>query len=362
MVVNGIHMKTKKVVVAAILGLALVTGLPGAVNSNMTESNPYVTYAKGKKKDKKAPVIKLNGKSTMTVEVNKSVKIPKATAKDNVDGNVTKKMKITVKKKNKKYSSIAKKIKNNKGVKFTSVGDYIITYKVTDKAGNIAVKTRKVKVLKKENIPVPLTEEETTEIVTTETPTTEATTEIPTTEATTEAPTPEQPTIEKPTTGIYQETVNGITYNVTRDFNLFDEKVSNTSTVSDKITINIENDYDRFQLDANSGLTNDAQYLKFLGKITATDENGNDISDNIVIVEIAFLDSIINSFVYRIYIYVEDINGNSFRKDLYLYFRSFDSDIPYMYDDPKDLIKLSDSPLVYGRPRVEEKDLSSDEE
>lgn len=350
----------KRGIIMAVIAGILVTGLSGMPNTSMTETNLYVVEAKSKK-DKKKPVIKFSGKTKITVEKNKSVKIPKTTAKDNKDGNVTKKITVTVKKGKKSYKSIAKKIKNNKSVKFTSTGTYKITYTVKDKAGNKASKTRTIKVVNPKKKTEVTTENKTTERVTTE----EITTQMPTTEKiTTETPTTERvttetPTTEKPTKGIYQEIVNGTTYNVTRDFNLSEEKIFTAPKTSDKIKINIENDYDKLYFDVTSKLTDNSSYLKFLGKITATDENGNDISNNIIIDEHAFLSPIINSNIYIINIYVEDNNGNTLRTDFRLLLGLYYNDIPYGYDDLTSLILLNETPPVYGRPRVEKNNLSS---
>lgn len=105
------------------------------------------------KKDKKKPKITMKGKTKITVTKGKSIKIPKVTAKDNKDGNVTKRIKVTVKKGKTSYKSIAKKIKSNKKVTFKATGTYTVTYTVKDKAGNKATKKRKivVKKAKKEN-------------------------------------------------------------------------------------------------------------------------------------------------------------------------------------------------------------------
>lgn len=59
--------------------------------------NNMATVETTRKKDKKKPIIKLSGESDIRVTRNESVKIPKATSRDNVDGNVTKKIKVSMK-------------------------------------------------------------------------------------------------------------------------------------------------------------------------------------------------------------------------------------------------------------------------
>ena len=178
----------RKCALALVLAVAISTGfstVPGRVDN-------MVTVEAARKKDKKKPVIKLSGKSNIRVTQNESVKIPKATAKDNVDGNITKKIKVSVKCGKKSYAALAKKIQKNKAVTFTKIGKYVITYTVSDKAKNKATKKRTITVIAKAE------EGKTTEAVTTR-PTTEKvttaatteskmTTEQVTTAATTEAP------------------------------------------------------------------------------------------------------------------------------------------------------------------------------
>ncbi|WP_218668078.1 DUF5011 domain-containing protein [Virgibacillus proomii] len=76
--------------------------------------------------DNDAPVITLNGDNPMTLNVGETYSEPGATAKDNVDGDLTEQMKIS-------------------GEVIThKAGEYSITYTVTDKAGNKATATRTV--------------------------------------------------------------------------------------------------------------------------------------------------------------------------------------------------------------------------
>lgn len=76
--------------------------------------------------DTKAPEIKLLGSETITIAVGEEFKDPGATAYDKVDGDLT------------------KKIKTEGKVDVNTIGEYSITYTVSDKAGNKASKERKV--------------------------------------------------------------------------------------------------------------------------------------------------------------------------------------------------------------------------
>lgn len=85
--------------------------------------------------DTEKPVIELFGDKTITIKVGDTYKEPGAVATDNVDGDITKKIKITGKVDTKKE------------------GEYVIKYTVSDKAGNKATVERKVIVEKKEEEP-----------------------------------------------------------------------------------------------------------------------------------------------------------------------------------------------------------------
>lgn len=288
----GINRPVFKVFVACALGLSLVAAAPKIVNTKVIEPNVYVVEAKTTKKDTKKPVIKLSGKNTMEVEINKTVKIPKATAKDNRDGNVTKKIKVTVKKGKKSYSKIAKAVKNNKKTKFTSTGTYKITYTVTDKAGNKASKTRKVKVIsaKKKEPVITTTEITTTQNDITEVPTTkEVTTENLTTEkVTTETPTTEKPYVfkELPEPIVGDNTwkwhtikLNNEPYYIVNDpdweanFEIFRKIEDCFPENKPQIEFNIQNDYEYIMLSRDSGQIGNGEYLKYIGGISAKNKN-----------------------------------------------------------------------------------------
>ena len=283
--------RPKKAAAVVMLVLALTAGLLGVPDTSITETNPYTVEAKSKK-DKKKPVIRFSGKTKITVEKGKSVKIPKTTAKDNKDGNVTKKITVTVKKGKKKYSSIAKAVKKNKKVKFTSTGTYKITYTVKDKAGNKATKTRTIKVVapKKKTTPqIPTTERVTTEVPTTQRPTTQT----PTTEkVTTEQPTTETLIAKEADLSKYGKitkiNVDGVEYKLLTEPN--DEYI--------KIRYDNPNpepvcrfefgkwDMSSFAYDAATfDYLEGHKYLSFWGKISIIDDYGVDCSNNIFITE-----------------------------------------------------------------------------
>lgn len=274
----------RKGMAAAMLGLTLATGFTGVPNTN----NNMATVEAAKKKDKKKPVIKFAGSSKIETEVNKSVKIPKTTAKDNKDGNVTKKIAVKVTKGKKKFKTIAKKIKSNKAVKFTSTGNYVITYTVKDKAGNKATKKRYVTVKDAQKAqttrrpaPARVVPATTEAPKTTETPTTEApTTEAPTTEASAKMPDMSKyGTMEK-------VTINGENYNIltVTDTQKYSDDIEfskqDLNIVCSKMFVYILG-YDSDKCDYSKN----HKYLEFFGKIKMIDEYGVDCSNNVFIVE-----------------------------------------------------------------------------
>ena len=339
------------------LGLAFAVAVSTGFTAVPGKFNNMVTVEAARKKDKKKPVIKLSGKSNIRVKQNESVKIPKATAKDNVDGNITKKIKVSVKSGKKSYASIAKKIRKNKAVKFTKIGKYTITYTVSDKAKNKATKKRTVTVVAKQEgkktTENKATAEQTTESrTTTEQVTTAAiTTEIPTTEAPVTTESVIDPSVTYSKYNISRVNVNGNYYNVTRDPRL-SYAITYANTESDKITINVEHDYDNIVSKSTSRI---AENSKYLGEITATDEDGNDISNNIVIAELILDGGIDNTDVINIY--VEDGKGNNLQKELYLNFDFTDSDDLVFsnvitHDLNKDqCVLINQKPIVYARLR-----------
>ena len=99
------------------------------------DSNKKNTEETQTQNDTEKPVIELFGDKTITIKVGDTYKEPGAVATDNVDGDITKKIKITGKVDTKKE------------------GEYVIKYTVSDKAGNKATVERKVIVEKKEEEP-----------------------------------------------------------------------------------------------------------------------------------------------------------------------------------------------------------------
>ena len=288
----------RKCALALALAISVSTGfsaVPGRFDN-------MATVEAAKKKDNKKPVLKLQGAASLQVTQNESVKIPKATAKDNVDGNLTKKIKVSVKCGKKSYEDLAKKIQKNKAVVFTKIGKYVVTYTVSDKAKNKATKKRTVTVVAKAE------EGKTTEVATTQSPTTQSQTtenKVTTEQVTTAATTTEAPTTEATTESIEQEekvmpvedlskygdiekvTVNGITYNIAKKMNeeapiISSDEYSKSKIKSDKF--DLDNIFSfGFAVGTNSKYNQDNMfYLSFLGNLKVMIENV-DLSNNIIL-------------------------------------------------------------------------------
>lgn len=344
---KGVKYWAKKGALIGALALTLT-----ATSSYMPVNTTITAEAKAKK-DTKKPTLKFKGKTTMTAEKGKNITIPKVTAKDNKDGNITKKIQVSVKKGTKNYASLAKKIKNGKNVKFSDIGKYVITYTVKDKAGNKATKKRYVNVVlpktKTTEAPVPYVIERpsTTQIpVTTKAPvTTEApvTTQTP---PTTENPYPNAPIMPIPEEyanyDIQQVTVNGINYNVTEDEKVLDLLNSAVGEEDSNIVLSIEKDYISLyfpQTDMNDVVDN-YKYLNYYGKIHAYDSKGNDISNSIIIYATTM------KMDKYIYIYAQDDNGNKIIQSNYI---GFPSNFDEVYESPNDVVTIvSTDPKVYG--------------
>lgn len=88
------------------------------------------------KKDEIAPIITLNGKKEVTINLNDNYKDDGCKAEDNIDGDIT--SKVTIKGE----------------VDTKKAGEYTITYTVEDSANNKTIETRKVIVKKPETTPV----------------------------------------------------------------------------------------------------------------------------------------------------------------------------------------------------------------
>ena len=140
--------------------------VPDAQYMAPTETCPTHT----KPADTVKPVITLTGitKDIIEIKVNGKLTLPVATAKDDVDGDITKNIKTEIKKDGKVVTQIDT----------TKVGTYIVTYTVQDAAGNIGTKAITVKIVAE-------TSSGNTNTTNTVKPTTNTTTTKPTTPTTT---------------------------------------------------------------------------------------------------------------------------------------------------------------------------------
>ena len=272
----------RKCALALVIAVCVSTGfsaVPGKFD------NMAIVEA-AKKKDNKKPVIKLQGAASLQVTQSESVKIPKATAKDNVDGNLTKKIKVSVKCGKKSYASIAKKIQKNKAVKFTKTGKYTITYTVSDKAKNKATKKRTVTVVAKQE-DKKITENKTTAEQTTESKvTTEQVTTAATAEATTESSSNANDiALLKKYGNLGTITIGGNDYNILKD--VTDDMKRTIDVASPEWN---ELTADKF-LPTVFGTSDDSYYfhnygvLEYVSKLCVTDKYGVDCSDTICILE-----------------------------------------------------------------------------
>jgi hypothetical protein len=229
-----------------------------------------------------------------------------------------------------RFASSNKKIAtvNSKGVvKGKKPGK--VKIKITSKSNKKQKKTITITVQAKP--------ESTTE-ATTQT-TTEVTTETPTTEKTTEAATTEIPSVVDKEYTIYD-------YNVTDDSELL-SIIADTSEYSDYLKINVENDYVQLLFNRDcSELTNNNEFLKYLGKITATDKNGNDISDSIIIWN-DMNDEIENGQRSNVVVYAKDSEGHAVVKYVYIYFT--DEQRPV---DKSEYTLINNNPEVYAINRI----------
>lgn len=107
---------------------SLEDGVKITVNSALTLNCDLIGSSEMvvKVKDTTPPVIKLNGEIQMNYLVGTEFEDPKATATDEIDGDLTSKIEISG------------------TVDSTKAGTYTLTYKVTDEAGNTATQTRTI--------------------------------------------------------------------------------------------------------------------------------------------------------------------------------------------------------------------------
>ncbi len=104
-------------------------------------------------------------------------------------------------------------------------------------------------------------------------------------------------------------------------------------------------------MDRSSKYFTNSEYIKLLGKITATDANGNDISDSIVIYDAALNNAKDISYpAGTVRIYAEDTNGNKAKVSLIINYCDFSK---YSESDfnAAGLTKISNDPVVYGELR-----------
>ena len=346
------------------LGLAMALTLSVTpAPKNMVEN---VTTVEAAKKDKKKPKITLKGQKTLSAEEGEQVTIPATTYSDNKTKKKKLKVGVTVKKGKKNYKALASKIQKATlkskpvNVTFNEEGTYKITTTVTDLAKNKATATRTVTIT-----PEQIEEQE---VITKQDPevTTESTRKVvtPETPTTTEEPKKEEPVVEDNKRNpidyskynIQTIEIDGNTYRYVRndDFK-YDAKTATEE--SSKITLNIQNDYDVYMMDIDNNEIDNCNYFRYFGKITAYDEKGNDISDQIVItdIEYKYLKNVKAGYGY---IYVKDSNGNELVKEFELDVYDFDDSYTDDYFG-KDYNVINSDPKVYARKRGA--DLSYDE-
>lgn len=134
-------MENKKVnvtkILIAILTILVLTAIIVVIFSlfsKVDDSIPTVSEPETStiKKDEIAPIITLNGKKEVTIDLNSTYKDDGCKAEDNIDGDITSKVTITGEVNTKKE------------------GEYTITYAVEDSSNNKMIETRKVIVKKQE--------------------------------------------------------------------------------------------------------------------------------------------------------------------------------------------------------------------
>ena len=322
----------KKGVLAAMLGASLTL-------STVYVSPVEPTKVEAANKDKKKPKITFKGKSKLTVEEEETITINKTTYSDNLKKKKKLKLREKKKKRKKNYKTIANTIKkatlNNKtaSVEFPEDGTYKINYTVTDLAKNVATKSRTVIVSDKEII----TEEQ---IITKEDPTTEITItteepkrEVVTTEATTEQTKTEEPKTEEPKPYEKTEEEKNMVDLTDKEYKDYGYKVLgkdetapfdlSSDNETEDASISFEYDYRYLCIDRYSDTFKNLDFIKYLGKITATDKDGNDISNSIVIKVQGDIDSSINNIYVNgidINIFAKTTDGKNVKRNIYVNF------------------------------------------
>ncbi|MCE7729015.1 immunoglobulin-like domain-containing protein [Vibrio campbellii] len=111
--------------------LAVYSLLSGCGGSGDSDSTPAAKPPIENKKDETPPVITLEGGNSITVYLGNVFEDPGYSATDNVDGDISKRVKVS----------------DYKQIDTGTVGSYTLTYKVTDTAGNEATAKRVVEVV-----------------------------------------------------------------------------------------------------------------------------------------------------------------------------------------------------------------------
>ena len=297
------------------------------------------------KKDKKKPKIKLSGAKELTATVGEQVTIPATTYSDNKTKKKKLKVGVTVKKGKKNYKALASKIRKATlkskpvSVTFDEEGIYKITTTVTDLAKNKATAVRTVTITPKRIEEQVITKQDPEVTTTTEQPKQE--------EPKREEKTTEEPKKEDKEWPIYN-------YNVITNKNMDESTYEMLAEgyFSDKIDLTLENDFSQMIITKQSDMLRNGEYLKFVGKITATDQYGKDISDKIVIYEDDLKERTTTSdYGCLIYIFVEDDYGNRKQKFINITFM----EDPYLKpEDLNDLQIINNNPKVYIRIRKHE--------
>ena len=384
----------KKTMVATALGLSLALG-----TTSVPAFNNMATV-EAAKRDKKKPKIKLFGQKKLEVTEGEKVTIPKTTYSDNQTKKKKLKVAVTVKKENKNYKSIANKIKSatvkNKPVTvtFDEEGTYKITTTVTDLSKNKATAVRTVTVNNKQEVieaekivikqdPI-VTTEQTRKTVTTEQPVTEEpkkeeksteqqTKEEPkkeqddkTEEKTTEESKKEEKTTEQQTSETSKEeeqveeptkpnVFDKISY--VKQVKVGDNTLNMTNSVAYmydfkynpelNYKIGFENNCSGLAFKYDENLKTNANVLKYLGKPIAYDENGNDISDRILIYE-TFSKSkyITNGFEMKLI--VTDGNKGYISKTISV--GIFDVNEDFTENVLENFVKINENPVIYIYP------------
>jgi predicted aspartyl protease len=109
---------------------SLLSGCGGGGGGD-SDSTPAAKPPIENKKDETPPVITLEGENSITVYLGNVFEDPGYSATDNVDGDISKRVKVSY----------------DKPIDTGTVGSYTLTYKVTDTAGNEATTKRVVEVV-----------------------------------------------------------------------------------------------------------------------------------------------------------------------------------------------------------------------